>query len=191
MNLHIFEHRYRQLIKECEEEDIEFGIPYYQKDRPLKFGTMVKLLEVSKHYPDGRMDIKTIGVKPFEVKRYRSEFPKKPYPGGYIVLTYWEKEGNKDVYKSILEKVQELYDIMKISKLPNEFKKDFTTFDIAHKVGFSKSQEYDLLQISTELERQDFMLQHLTNLVPMVRQMEEMRKKVEMNGHFKHLKPPL
>jgi len=46
------------------------------------------------------------------------------------------------------------------------------------------------LQIETERLRQEYMLEHLDKLVPMARSMEEMRKKVQQNGHFKDILPP-
>ena len=77
LNLHIFEPRYRQLIKECEAEGLEFGIPYYQKDTVLTYGTTVTLEEIAKTYPDGRMDIRTRGKNPFIIRRFLQKFPKK------------------------------------------------------------------------------------------------------------------
>lgn len=103
---------------------------------------------------------------------------------------YFEREGDVVVREEIRGLLQELYDHMKIEKWPKQFEGDFTTFDIGHKVGFSRSQEYELLKIVSEMERQQYVLSHLRKMVPMIKEAEEMRKKVQMNGHFKHLQPP-
>jgi len=190
LNLHIFEPRYRDLIRDAERDQVSFGIPYFIQDQPLRYGTLVKLQNISATYPDGRMDIKTKGVKPFEIKRYVKNHPGKSYPGGYVEELYWEEDGDPLKRTSIRNAIDQLYQYMKIPKKPTALDGDFITFEIAHKVGFSKSQEYDFLQIITEVERQDFMLNHLDRMIPMIKEAEEMRKKVQLNGHFKHLTPP-
>jgi len=190
LNLHIFEARYKQLINDCKEEDLIFGIPFYQKDRKLEYGSTVRLKKIAKMYSDGRMDIHTEGINPFEVKRYVKSFKKKLYPGGYIEELYWDKEGSSDHYELIRGMLGELYSFMNISKLPYEPYDEFTTFSIGHKVGFNQNQEYHLLQIPGEQERQEYMIQHMKTLIPKVKEMEEMRRKIQMNGHFKNIIPP-
>lgn len=190
LNLHIFEPRYKELIADCKENEVEFGIPYFRKDHPLKYGTLVRLKEISKVYPDGKMDIKTVGVKPFEVKRYRVNYPDKLYPGGYVEELYWESEGTPELRKRILELLTELYEFMKIDKLPAPLSREFITYEIAHKVGYNKSQEYEFLQIISEIDRQKHMIEHLERIIPVIKEMEDMRKKVQLNGHFKYLQPP-
>ena len=66
LNLHIFEPRYKQLIKDCLESGSTFGIPSYVLNK-TEFGTEVQIEEVTKTYSDGRMDIKTIGISVIEV----------------------------------------------------------------------------------------------------------------------------
>ncbi len=190
LNLHIFEPRYRELIQDCENEGIMFGIPYYGANHPLKYGSIVKLDMISHTYPDGKMDIKTTGVKPFEIKRFVKKYPNKSYPGGYIEELYWEEEADALMRSEIRDLIEELYQYMKIPKRPEALGGDFITFEIAHKVGFSRAQEYAFLQIISEKERQTYMRDHLMNMVPMVKEAEDMRKKVQLNGHFKSIDPP-
>ena len=190
LNLHIFEPRYRELIQDCRDEGINFGIPYYRQNHQLKYGTIVQLETISKVYPDGKMDIKTKGLRPFEVKRFVSKYPGKSYPGGYIEELYWEKEGKRELRNEIRHQLEELYDFMNISKWPEELNREFITFEIAHKVGFNMDQEYSFLRIISEIDRQEYMLNHLRKMVPLVKEAEEMRKKVQMNGHFKNIIPP-
>ena len=53
LNLHIFEPRYRQMMRECEEQGTTFGIPAYLNKREQEYGTELKLMEIVKRYPDG------------------------------------------------------------------------------------------------------------------------------------------
>lgn len=190
LNLHIFEPRYRQLINDCQDHDIEFGIPYYREGYPMEVGSIVRLLKIVNTYDDGRMDIYTEGVEPFETKRYIKNYPNKLYPGGYIEKILWDKEGDPALYKAIKERITHLYDYMNISQLPKAFDDNFLTYDIAHKIGLNTEQEYELLKIPGEVDRQSFIIDHLDRMIPMAIEMERMRKKIQMNGHFKSLIPP-
>ncbi|MCU0326286.1 MAG: LON peptidase substrate-binding domain-containing protein [Spirosomaceae bacterium] len=67
LNLHIFEPRYRQLINECLETGQTFGIPPFINNRLLGYGTEMKVVELSKRYENGRMDIKTRGLRIFRI----------------------------------------------------------------------------------------------------------------------------
>jgi hypothetical protein len=61
---------------------------------------------------------------------------------------------------------------------------------LAHKVGFNLDQELEFVKISTEEDRQTYMLNHLMRLLPIADEMKTLRKRAEMNGHIQNLKPP-
>lgn len=191
LNLHIFEHRYRELIKDCQELDLLFGIPTYRKGHSLDYGSLIRLVKIEKQYPDGRLDIRTEGVQVIRVKKYLDKLPQKLYPGGELSLIDLDLELDHSKCDDIKEMLSELYSFMSIKDIPKALGKEtFYTTQIAHKVGFNTDQEYYFLQLETEIERQDYMLDHLDKLVPMARSMEEMRKKIQLNGHFKDILPP-
>ena len=191
LNLHIFEPRYRQLIHDCNEGEIQFGIPTYREGYSLDYGSLVKLTKIEKQYPDGRMDIRTEGIKVIRVKKYFNNFPDKLYPGGEVSTLDLDLEFDISKCGEIKQKLLELYGFMSIKEIPKALKEDiFYTTQVAHKVGFNSDQEYYFLQIESELSRQEYMLSHLDKLIPMARSMEEMRKKIQLNGHFKDILPP-
>jgi len=190
LNLHIFEERYRQLIRECAEEEKTFGIPPYIDDKLQSFGTEIKLLEISKTYEDGKMDIKTEGVGIFRIEHFENEAPGKLYSGAEIERMELDYEGDFMLVNQIIERIEELFSVMNIKKPIPPNTPQFTTYQVAHHVGFNINQEYEFLRIPLELDRQQYMLRHFEKLIPVVREMEELRKRVQMNGHFKNLKPP-
>ena len=94
LNLHIFEPRYKQLIKECEEEGKTFGLPAYIDGKVKEIGTELELVSIEKTYPKGEMDIKTRGVGLFKIiKRYRKA-PGKLYGGADIERFDFTVEGD-------------------------------------------------------------------------------------------------
>lgn len=189
LNLHIFEPRYRELILDCDSTTSHFGIPSFIDGQMQPFGTEMELLQIEKTYPDGKMDIRTKGIRVFRIDEFFEQAPDKLYPGGKVETLSDNLDNDIVLNQLIVSNMEELYRIMNIKKeIPSV--SNFTTFDVGHHVGFTTEQEYEMLQIRSELQRQEFMLAHFERLLPIVRQMEDLRKRVQMNGHFKDVIPP-
>jgi len=65
--LHVFEPRYKEMIAECLDEKKLFGVVRASSDGVADIGCTAEIVEVTKRYDDGRMDILTRGVERFEV----------------------------------------------------------------------------------------------------------------------------
>ncbi len=189
-NLHIFEPRYRQLIRECEDNKITFGIPAYIDDKLMDFGTEIRLKNIQKIDLDGKMDVETEGVGIFKIHTFYREVPNKLYSGADIERMVDKSKGNSHTAHRILMAAEELFDLLSIKKSLQKDPDDFSAYTLAHHVGFSLGQEYNFLCIPTEMERQNFMLTHLEELIPIVKETERLRKKASMNGHFKRVISP-
>lgn len=189
LNLHIFEPRYRQLIKECNETGMTFGIPAFIDSRVQECGTEIELVKIEKQYTDGKMDVRTKGVGTFIIEEFFSRAPNKLYSGATIKRVTNNHDGDIVISQKIITHIEALYNVMNINRTVPDIA-TFSTYDVAHHVGFNLNQEYDLLKIPNEQDRQMYMLQHLEQLVPMVQEMENLRKRIQMNGHFKDIIPP-
>lgn len=55
--LHIFEERYKELVKDCIDNNASFAIPFFENGKMSDYGCEVKIKNVLKDYPDGRKDI--------------------------------------------------------------------------------------------------------------------------------------
>lgn len=190
LNLHIFEPRYKQLILECEENKTTFGIPTYIQNGVGLFGTEVELLSVEKKYENGEMDIKTKGVRVFKINRFDRTAPNRLYAGGEVEIP--ENKQNEDIITKlkIRELLKQLYDMLEVDSFYEDLPEDFSSYDIAHHLGLSTEQEYVLLQLLSERERQEAILLHLQQVVPVVQETERLKERVRQNGHFKNLTPP-
>lgn len=190
LNLHIFEPRYKQLIREVEHNKTTFGIPAFIDKIIQPIGTELRLLSIEKKYDNGELDIKSIGVGVFKTEEFYSITPNKLYPGADIKRLTQKDDSDLILNEKILTQVEELFKLLKINKKTPKSPSLFRTFDIAHYIGLDLQQEYALLTIPSELERQKLVNSHLKRLLPTVKNMEESKKRAKMNGHFKHLKPP-
>ncbi len=63
--------RYKQLIQDCENSGITFGIPIYL-DKRLDYGTEVELGEVVQSYDSGAKDIICRGLRVFRINDFES-----------------------------------------------------------------------------------------------------------------------
>ena len=95
------------------------------------------------------------------------------------------------VNEKILDLTRHLFQLLSIQKTLPEDIRLFSTYDIAHHIGLTIEQEYQLLCLLEAGKRQAFIKNHLEELLPMVKEMENLKKKAQLNGHFKHLKPPI
>jgi uncharacterized protein len=187
LNLHIFEPRYKQLINECQKEKKPFGIPSVIDNRVQDYGTLVTITELTTVDENGEMDIKTRGEKVFRVLEIIKEVPDKLYSGAIVNYPPNHEHGSAEVMRRVVNSIRELYKLLKVEK---DFKKrdeELNTYDVAHHVGMSVQEEYELLGLMHERQRQEYLKRHLTKVIPLVAEMETLKVKVKLNGHFKNL----
>lgn len=190
LNLHIFEPRYRQLVNESKSNGSTFGIPPFINQEMMGIGTEVKLLSIEKVYPSGEMDVKTQGVGLFEIDTVHNPYPERLYIGADVHKLELKEEGNYINSEKIIEYVELIYEMLAIPKDPPVSSATFHTFDVAHHIGLTLEQEYELLQIPSEGARQNYVLAHLEKMVPKVKKMNSIRERAMMNGHFRNIIPP-
>jgi Lon protease-like protein len=65
--LHIFEDRYKEMIGEAIQTRSEFGVVLASEKGIVNTGCSATVNRVLKQYPDGRMDILTVGRRRFEI----------------------------------------------------------------------------------------------------------------------------
>lgn len=191
LNLHIFEPRYRQLILDAEQDGITFGVPTVINGEVKPIGTEVKLIEVSKRYPEGASDIKTLGQRVFRIKSFQPQLKPKLYAGGEIEFLDLDTHESLVVNQEIVDLLKNIYQTLKVDKPIKDPLAGFSTYDLAHYVGMDIRQEYEFLTLLSAHARQRYLLEHLRQIRPDVTAHADIQAKVKLNGHFKHLAPPL
>ena len=187
LNLHIFEPRYKQLIRECHEQGRVFGIPTVLNNKVQDFGSVVMIREIVKVHENGEMDIKTRGERIFRILEVIRDIPDKLYSGAIVNYPDTAEQGNADLMRKVIRGIRDLHELLKVNK---EFKKpdhELNSYDVAHDIGLSLEEEYDLLMLTDERQRQEYLKRHLARVIPMVAGMEQLKEKIKLNGHFKNL----
>jgi len=187
LNLHIFEPKYKQLIKECFDQKKPFGMPVVINNKINELGTLVDILEISKIYHNGEMDIKTRGQKIFRVLEIINEVPDKLYSGAIVSYPANTGQGKKLLMAKLIVAIKELHKLLKVDKPFYKEERDLNSYDVAHHAGLTLDEEYEFLSLTNELHRQEYLKRHLAKVLPVVAEMELLKEKIKLNGHFKNI----
>ena len=190
LNLHVFEKRYRQLVQDAEQHDRTWLVPTASPNGMRPTATEVTLSEVATRYPSGEYDIRTIGGRVFFLEDYWKTLPGKLYPGGEASELEVDFEENPSINEQIIELTKKIYTRLKVNKTIKSVEEGFRTYDIAHYIGLTLEQEYQLLTLRSAYPRQTFLLDHLKEILPNIEQNTGIRERAELNGHYKQLTPP-
>lgn len=109
--LHIFEDRYRLMIRRCLAEETSFGVVLVDQDRkgsteamPHTVGTVARIVE-STYLPNGTMNIITVGVERFRIRRLLHD---QPYLRGEVETLPLAEPEDPDAVAALARRVREL-----------------------------------------------------------------------------------
>lgn len=188
VNLHIFEPRYKQLVNECYTDGKPFGIPTVIDNKLSEMGTLVRVTEIVKVHDNGELDIRTMGLRVFRVLELIKSVPDKLFSGA--IVNYpdnIEGPGKRQLMQKVVNAIRELHRLLNIEKDFSKPDDELGAYDIAHHVGLSLEQEYEVLGLLREEQRQEYIKRHLGQVLPVIAEMETLKEKVKLNGHFKNL----
>ncbi|MEL6917717.1 MAG: LON peptidase substrate-binding domain-containing protein [Bacteroidota bacterium] len=185
--LHVFEERYKQLVNDCKEEAINFGIPVYIENT-LAYGTEMKLEEIMNTYDNGEMDIICTAKRVFKVLTFDNQMGDRLYAGGIVEFLDILDDGQLSQKETVLKYIGELYGLMAVP-LPDIAPEKFNSYTLIHKIGLSIGQEHDLLRMVRESERLSYIRTHLKTTIAVLKEVNRTKKIIDMNGHFRNFDP--
>ena len=168
--LHIFEPRYKQLLKDVEEEGIPFGIYFQGTENRLNIGTMVELDKVIKRHSSGELDISIRAIRIFKLEWFFENLDDKLYPGGEIE---WPNFEEQEASEEVFNEFRALMDI----KNPNEIVELPTkTFEVAASLNLRSKEKLELVQMKSSENQDRILLSHIRLHLAIARQ--------ENDSHF-------
>lgn len=153
----------------------------------MEYGTLVQIKKVEKIYETGEMDIVTTGDSVFRMLEQVGEIPEKLYAGAIVNYPENSEEGNSRLLQEVLHGVRELHAILQIHKTFKKEDDQLRSYDLAHHAGLSLDEEYELLHLFYETQRLEYLKRHLHKVIPMMAEMERLKERVMLNGHFRNL----
>lgn len=184
--LHIFEERYKLMVQECIEQRREFGVVLARDDRVAAVGCTAAILQVVKRYPDGRMDILTVGRAPFQM---HDVFDEKPYMEATV--EYLEDEPPPEdpaAPRQLLRLYEQCYAVLHGRAPQREVAPPGValTFLIAAELPLDLEYKQELLEMRSEAERQENLREKLEKWLPELEQLERIKRRAGGNGHGPH-----
>ena len=134
------------------------------------------------------MDIKTRGGKVFRILEVIREIPDKLYSGAIVNYPDNYDAISIDLMRKVMTGIRELHEALKVSKDFMKSDDQLRSYDVAHHIGLSLDEEYELLGLLDERQRLEYLKRHLAKTIPMVAGIEQLKDKIKLNGHFKNLK---
>lgn len=186
LRLHIFEPRYKQLIQDCREKGIVFGIVPVINSKMMDIGTVVKLEEIVKEYEDGRMDIKLSSHGLFTVMEFYNTWPGKLYSAIDMQMIEYDTEKEKLLDEHVMNLFNELCELNHVKPFHPIAWDHFDSFKLGHYVGFSIEEEYRFCILATEKERLNKLVNQLEKMIEQSKQRQEWLKRMNMNGEFRN-----
>lgn len=84
--LHVNEPKFLQLVNDCLHHDAYFGIPFQSKTKLHEYGCVVKIVEVSKKYSNGNLDIVVECIQNFKLNSFVAQKENCLYSTGKLFL---------------------------------------------------------------------------------------------------------
>ena len=134
--LHIFEPRYKQLIKDARTRGITFAIPYVIDQDIQEFGCEVRLKEVVAEKAGGRMVIVVESVSVVQIVSYHKKLEGKLYAGGSVLRMPCSDPVESEELLGLIENYMDQFD------------KDFLT--IGTKRGITRQEVMIALNLTSD-----------------------------------------
>ena len=181
--LHIFEPRYKLMIRQAVHNSEPFGIVLAQQDGIATIGCTAVVVQVTKTYEDGRMDIMTSGQAAYRIQEIHDD---KPYLEATVELL---ADDPQPTPASTTDKLRELFTkchLLLRGSLPprtDDAPPASLAYRLAGELPLDLGLLQELLEIRVESERQSRLLQGLNELLPQLAKVQQMRSKAAGNGH--------
>ncbi len=180
--LHIFEPRYKELIKECLEQKKHFGIVRGKDEALATIGCTAEIIHVLKTYPDGRMNILTEGKRRFEVLQLNQE---RSFLQAEI---FFLEDENTLAAKADVDTALRLHgEIMHLAGAQAEDVQAADAAQLAYRLAgslpFDPDFQQALLEMNSEAERIRAIISFFERILPVLQRNARAKRKAGGNGH--------
>ena len=179
--LHVFEPRYKEMIGECLERKLLFGVVRAKENALAEIGCTAEIVAVTKKYEDGKLDIVTEGRRRFQIRNVNHE---RSFLQGEVV--YFEDEpGPKkstDVERAVKLHAQ-IMELLAGEAGPPDPEDPQLSFHLAGPLPLDLDFKQTLLGLRSESERVIGLIEYYEAILPNLRRAVKARQKAGGNGH--------
>ncbi len=185
--LHIFEPRYRQMVRHCVDNQSEFGVLLGLPKGIVRVGCTAQITEVLKRYNDGRMDIITVGRSPFRITQLvnADAYAKDALLEGDVDFLD-DRDARVDArLQSELTRLYEVCHTLVFDDYPRNIEAEATeylSFVVAATLPLDLMWKQQLLELRSEADRQERLVGYLREWAPHLQKQEKSRARAGGSG---------
>ena len=181
--LHIFEERYKKLIRERLEEG-EFGVVLAEDDTVRECGTSARVAQLIEELDDGRMNVLVQGERRFRIIEVREP---EDHEADYLsaeVDFYRDSapEASRLLRGGVLEAFEKMLALMDVESPKEPAGEGPLSFRVAAAVDFGAPLKQELLESLSEEQRLETLLTVMTSLLPRLELRKEREEAIRGNG---------
>ena len=181
--LHIFEPRYREMIADVRASEREFGVVLANDKGIANVGCTATIESVLKEYPDGRLDIMTVGRRRFEVSILNQNKSYLRATVDFFDDTVDDSMGvTPDVAEAAIHAYRQISGDMTAELSPRNL-----SFRIASCITELEVKQ-QILQLRSEVERMKRLAEYLPQHALREKHNKTVKDAAPKNGHSKVLK---
>jgi Lon protease-like protein len=181
--LHIFEERYKVMVRLCLDRHLEFGMVLASKQSVANVGCTAEIVRQIKDYPDGRMDILAEGRSVFRLVQVLDE---KPYYEG-LVEYLEDSSSSLDEHRQarLIDLLQQCHGLLFGQPWADAEPAQSTTlaYRMAARLPIELQDRQTLLEMRVEDDRREFLLSWLAKFLPKLAERQRARQRAGGNGH--------
>jgi Lon protease-like protein len=178
--LHIFEPRYRELIGECIDRGLEFGLVYEDETGTREVGTLAAVEEVVHRFEDGDLNIVVAGRQPFRVERWTEG--RSFRTAEVAVLEDGPESGEPGEAERALQLFRRLADRAGAEVEAPSSTSRLLSFELATRVDFGPAVRQELLESRSERARLRRVAKLLERSVQALAIEQEIQERAAGNG---------
>jgi len=181
--LHIFEPRYKEMIRLCLDQKLEFGTVLAANNAIATVGCTAEIVRKLQEYPDGRMDILVEGCAIFRMVELYSD---KPY---HEATVEYLEDATSLLDPEQRNRLISAFDDCHMQLFGRHWAPDDREEDeiLAYRIGailpLELGKKQALLEMRAEGERREFILQWINAFLPKLFERHRSRKRAGSNGH--------
>jgi Lon protease-like protein len=185
--LHIFEHRYRQMARECLDHSAQFGMLLSLPKGIVKVGCTAEITEVLQRYPDGRMDILAVGRSAFRIVELLNaeEYANDSLLEGRVdYLDDIENDAGPELRKELTQLYEVCHTIV-FGDYPRNLQGgiDHLSYLVAGTLPLELLWKQQVLELRSEADRQERLVTYLREWAPHLQKAQSTRRRSVGNGH--------
>lgn len=185
--LHIFEPRYKELIAECQDSGITFGIPTVINGQVSRYGTEVRLERILHVADNGEMDVIVRGIRVFEISDIQEEVPGRLYSGAQVE---WISDQTTPAPKADRENAITLFNtiqrLLDLDRTIENVSTESLSWQLAPYIGLPLGNRVELLSIPAERKRVDYLVHHMERIVNMLKKRRASGGQVARRDYILH-----